>query len=233
MKKKRLVYGLKIRPKMEMTNKMYQLKLIDENDIYYPLVVIGQDGVTLIDTGMPGQFSQLEEQLHQCGVAVSEIARIVITHAHIDHIGNIDSVIKVNPDVEIWIHEDDKRKLYEDVYILAETNNNTLTKSNIKIVRDRDVLPIFGNMTVIHTPGHTPGHICLYVETEKLLIAGDQLNCPKGELVGPDSYYTPDMKLAMESMQQLISLDFERVYCYHGGLFEHNPTQVIKKLIEE
>ena len=53
-------------------------------------------------------------------------------------------------------------------------------------VADEEVLPYCGGITVIFTPGHTPGHICLYLNQSKILIAGDALVAVHGELRGPN-----------------------------------------------
>ncbi len=61
--------------------------------------------------------------------------------------------------------------------------------SSVKVNRtlsDGEVLPYCGGIIVIHTPGHTPGHICLYHKMSKTLIVGDVMNIVDGQLVGPN-----------------------------------------------
>ena len=55
-------------------------------------------------------------------------------------------------------------------------------------VEDGDVLPLRGGITVIHTPGHTEGHICLYMNESGLLVAGDELDLVDGGIVWPQTW---------------------------------------------
>ena len=89
-----------------------------------------------------------------------------------------------------------------------------------RLVVDGELLPLQGGTRVIHTPGHTPGHICLFVEQENLLLAADALRVVGGSLVGPAEAVTPDMPEALRSLRKLAELPVKRVLCYHGGLYE-------------
>ena len=97
-------------------------------------------------------------------------------------------------------------------------------------LKDGMELPYCGGINIIHTPGHTPGHICLYLNRSKILVAGDQLHIDNGELVGPDPMHTPDMKKATDSLKKLLRFDIEQVISYHGGLFTSNPNEKIAEL---
>lgn len=90
------------------------------------------------------------------------------------------------------------------------------------ILEDGEHLPYGGGIQIIHTPGHTPGHISLYVPAQKLLLAADELLVVEGELVGPAESATPDMPLALKSLEKLTVLDVEKVICYHGGYYDQN-----------
>jgi len=98
---------------------------------------------------------------------------------------------------------------------------------------DGEEVPYCGGITVIHTPGHTPGHICLYVKESKTLIVGDALNIMDGELVGPNPQNTQDMDSAIKSLKKFTRYDIENVICYHGGLYTKDPNQRIAELTKE
>ena len=98
-------------------------------------------------------------------------------------------------------------------------------------LRDGEELPLYdGGVEVIHTPGHTPGHLSLFVRKEKLLIAGDALRVEQGELVGPSETATPDMDSAKASLRKLTDYDIDRVLCYHGGYCGRGASARIKEL---
>jgi len=84
-----------------------------------------------------------------------------------------------------------------------------------------------GGITIIHSPGHTYGHICLLITTEKILIAGDALNIEEGRLIGANPMHTFDVETAKKSVQKLGNFDINKIVCYHSGLFEGNAKTAI------
>lgn len=104
-------------------------------------------------------------------------------------------------------------------------------KANVdKVMADGEELPYNRGTIVIHTPGHTPGHICLYLKQSKTLIAGDAMNVVDGRLIGPVPQYSFDIDSAVKSLKKLTQYDIETVICYHGGLFKDNANQRIAEL---
>jgi glyoxylase-like metal-dependent hydrolase (beta-lactamase superfamily II) len=101
------------------------------------------------------------------------------------------------------------------------------------IVRDGEVLPYCGGIEVIHTPGHTPGHISLYHRVSKTLIAADAMTVVEGQLMGPAPAYTLDLKLAKDSLKRLTQYDIEHVICYHGGVIHGDVNHRILELSGE
>lgn len=70
-------------------------------------------------------------------------------------------------------------------------------------------------------------------KSDKILIAGDQLNIDNGELLGPNPLHTPYMKQATDSLKKLLPFDIEKVVTYHGGLFTSNPNKKIANLAKQ
>jgi len=97
-------------------------------------------------------------------------------------------------------------------------------------VADGEILPYCGGITVIFTPGHTPGHICLYLNKSKILVTGDALVAADGELRGPNPGATYDMDAALKSLKKLTRYDIETVVCYHGGVYRDNPNKRLAEL---
>ncbi|MNC58474.1 putative metallo-hydrolase YflN [compost metagenome] len=95
-----------------------------------------------------------------------------------------------------------------------------------------ELLPIAGGITVIYTPGHSPGHLSLYHQASRTLIAADALTVRGGELCGPDAAATPDMAGALRSLHKFADFEIDQVICYHGGLFRGGVNRRIAELAQ-
>ena len=101
-----------------------------------------------------------------------------------------------------------------------------------RTIADGERLPECGGIVVIHTPGHTPGHICLYLEPAKMLVAGDALNVVDGRLIGPRPEIADDSAQAVASLRKLAPFEIETVVCYHGGAYTGAVNQRIAELAQ-
>ena len=72
-------------------------------------------------------------------------------------------------------------------------------------------------MQILHTPGHTAGHLCLYLPVCSLLIAGDLLRLEDGVIGASPSRYSADADQALASAKEVVSSRFEGFIGYHGG----------------
>lgn len=99
------------------------------------------------------------------------------------------------------------------------------------MVYHQQELPLCGGMRILHTPGHTPGHICIYLEKYKTLVAGDVLTVSDGRLTGPYVDQTYDMAEAKKSLATLLDLEIEGIICFHGGIAVGDIKNVIGEYI--
>lgn len=222
----------------------------------YPTLLFDDEMAILVDTGYPGQLTLIREEIEKAGVSFAKLKKIIITHQDIDHIGSLASLLKELPEkTEILASGAEKpylqgeatpiklAKLESQLAALPEEmktlyKNMKAVYDNLDITVDKTIadgeeLPYYGGIKVILTPGHTPGHVCLYLKQGKILIAGDALNVVEGRLLGPNWQYTFDMDLAVMSLKKLVRYDIEKVICYHGGLFTDNPNRRIAELIKD
>ncbi|WEG13015.1 MBL fold metallo-hydrolase [Pullulanibacillus sp. KACC 23026] len=224
--------------------------------IIYPTAIWNDEGVTLFDTGVPGQLEAFKDALSKIGKSLSDVKQIVLTHQDIDHIGSLTELLKASEGkVQVYAHaedipyiEGDKplikydpvrfesmfASLPEEVGAKMKAQFSQLQVNKVDhALADGEELSFLPGVKVVFTPGHTPGHISLYVESEKLLIAGDALVVDEnGQLQGPREAVTPDMESAMQSVEKLTHLDIDKVLCYHGGLYTNNPVARLKEIVQ-
>jgi glyoxylase-like metal-dependent hydrolase (beta-lactamase superfamily II) len=100
-------------------------------------------------------------------------------------------------------------------------------------LEDGERLDIAGGIRVIFTPGHTPGHLSLYLERSKVLIAGDALRAERGSLNGPNPSMTLEMGTALQSLRTLADLDIDTIVCYHGGVVSEDVNGQLRRVIQE
>ena len=219
---------------------------IKEAKVVNPVLIYNEEEAVLVDTDYPGRFEGLKKSIEKY-IDINKLKTIIITHHDIDHVGSAREFKELLGDkVEILATE------IEAKYISGKTTpikldnlekvKNSLKKKQKsfyemlkvgfprsyvdvdKIINSGDVLNLAGaKIEVVGTPGHTPGHICLYIAKDKALITGDTLvnNAQKLDIVS--DMYNNDPKEARESLKKLKELDIEKVYCYHGGLHIGRP----------
>lgn len=229
------------------------LKLPYMGDQIYPTLIWDDNTVVLVDAGFPGQLADICKVMAEVGVPLSKLNKIVITHQDIDHIGGLAEIVRASEqEIEVIAHEEEKpyiegekrlikmtperlTKMFESIPESRRREEEAKYLESLKskiqrAVGDGELLPFCGGITVIHTPGHTPGHICLYHTSSKTLITGDALNVVDGKLVGPNPGFSADMDTAMKSVKKLTEYDIETAVCYHGGVYKDNVNVRIKEL---
>lgn len=217
-------------------------------DTVHPVLLWDDRNIVLADTGFPGQSGQLRDEAFSYGVDLSRLNQMIITHQDIDHIGNLQVLVEDACErIEVSTHAIEKPYVQGDRRLLRFTDEAIASldqlpdevpksfreglkalmlhppRANVdRVIADGERLPWCGGIVVIETPGHTPGHISLYHEPSRTLIAGDALTVQDGGLAGADSRTTLDRATAQASIAKLSAYDIESVVCYHGGFFRGN-----------
>ncbi|KAI8914181.1 lactamase, beta 2 [Gorgonomyces haynaldii] len=152
----------------------------------------------LIDTG--SGLEEYKQLLHRITKEEQiEISDIVVTHAHMDHIGGIEDVKSLFPDCVL--HKMHPPPGYQPL-------------------RDAQVLKTEGaTLRVVETPGHTSDHISLFLEEEESLFTGD---C----ILGNGSTIFEDLSVYLQSLRKLLDLKPKRLYCGHGVTVEDGMCKI-------
>lgn len=245
---------------MKIENGIYMLEIVSDTmgktTIINPTLIFNNDSLILVDTGFPGLFNQICEAIEKEGLQFSKLNTIIFTHQDIDHIGNVFDILKKVPEnIKTFSHEEEKAYINGEktpVKLAKMESNLENSSDNIKILYkmlkagfeknkvnideiliDGQELPYCGGITVIHTPGHTPGHICLYFKHWKILIAGDIFCVRHNMLLRENQDFNFDNELNVKSIQKLMKYDIETVICYHGGIYNYNVNKRIAELANE
>ena len=144
-------------------------------------------------------------------------AAVILTHWHIDHIAGVEELRAKYPAIKVYIHKLDAESLTDSVNNLSFMTGGTFsTKEADHLVDEPDIIEEAGiQLRVIHTPGHTPGGICLYSQKEGIIFAGDTLFA---DSVGRTDFPGGDMRRLIEVIKEkLLKLPDETlVFPGHG-----------------
>lgn len=216
----------------------------------FPTLIWNEKTAILVDTGMPGLLPVFKNEMSKLDVPFERLSAIILTHQDLDHIGSLPELTTVNPNLSVFAHEVEKPYI-EGELPLIKTNGENMTAEKWAAIPDA-LKPLYENpptakvtntledgaevegfpgIEVIATPGHTPGHVSLYVKQTKTLIAGDALTCSDGNLLGPAPQHTLNMDEALASVAKLLNYDIETVICYHGGIVSGKILQQLTEII--
>ncbi|MDN4068164.1 MBL fold metallo-hydrolase [Paenibacillus vini] len=202
-----------------------------------------EDGVTLIDAALP--YSA--EGIIQAAVktAGKPLTRIVLTHAHDDHVGALDAIKAKYPDIPVYISARDARLLEGDV-TLDPSEPQTPIRGGVpkKVATRADVLLAdgdrVGSLQVVASPGHTPGSISLLDTRDGALVVGDAFQTRGGIAVSGiirplfpfPAMATWNAETALDSAIKLAALKPSLLAAGHGTMIE-NPAGALAKAIEQ
>jgi len=230
-----------LRP-IEVVPNIYQLRAVGAR----VTLLFGERGVALVDAGGRGSLGLITSGLKALGSSQEQVRLIVLTHCHPDHCGGLGSLVEATG-AKVAVHR-------REVGIIsgAEPSPNPfhnrllagLTHPFVHrlygppakvdfFLNDGDPLPFFQGVQVVHTPGHTPGSICLYVVSEKVLIVGDALQHRFHRLSPPASVVTQDPKQARESLEKLLTMDFDTICFSHFPPLRQMARCALQRLVQK
>jgi len=186
--------------------------------------IIVRDELTLIDTGMPRNSAKIVKYIQDIlKRKPSEIKTIVLTHFHIDHVGDASDLKKLSG-AKVAIHE-------ADADYVAGRKTQPAPRGGMGMIV-KVLMPLFfgsrpvepdinlndgdtiAGLTTIHTPGHTPGSICLFDPASKILFVGDLLKFDGINIkMGPLPLDTSEVQ---QSINKIAAIDFDIMLSGHG-----------------
>jgi glyoxylase-like metal-dependent hydrolase (beta-lactamase superfamily II) len=220
------------------------------SDIVALHLIVTDDGITVIDAGLPGHWRELKAELATLGRSVDDIRGVVLTHGDVDHIGFAER-LRRDHGVPVYVHEadaaramgakppataPDPRRLAPVLqfawYALRRGAARVARLTSVTEVRDGDVLDLPGAPRIIGLPGHSPGSIAVHVPAVGALFVGDALTTRSvltGDTGAQPAPFTDDPARATASLDRLDGLQAAWVLPGHGAPW----TAGVEKLLGE
>lgn len=204
-------------------------------------------GLSLIDTGPPWTVKRILQGIQEAGFRPEDVTEILITHADADHAGGLKALREATG-ARVIVHAIEamffkgqwKRRpnlrhplgiLYFPFHVLL--SNTVFRIPRVRpdlLVIDEEVLD--NGLQVLHTPGHTPGHMCLYSKEAGVLFVGDLINHRGGKLALPPAIFTPQMEVVKDSLRKVARLKHVEMACFgHGPVITEKAGDKIRAFV--
>jgi len=188
------------------------------------------DGEIMIDTGSGIYFKETRDEIKNLGFNLNNIRMIINTHSHFDHSGG-DKKFRDLLKIPICIHAAEKKNL-ETGNTMAEMFGRIAKAVTVdRVLQEGDMINTRNfSFKVLHTPGHSPGSICLYEERRKILISGDTLFA---DGPGTTKLKGGDKNLMIDSLERLSDLNIMYLLPGHGMPKIGGVIYLIKKSLDK
>ena len=204
-------------------------------------LLVEDESLTLIDAGVPGDGKKILRYIQSIGREPSELARVLLTHSHPDHTGPLKRLSQQTGAV-ITAHRADTRRRakWEDIGLHYPGQPPTFGW-DVSFLRripahqfleDGETLPVLGGLQVLHTPGHTPGSVCLYLSSQGVLFTGDTLLGDGHSFRRPVPFPGTSFREYRDSVERLAQLPFESALVGHGKPVLQGGTARLQEMLE-
>lgn len=222
-------------------------QIISESNVY---LIKGDTGWLLVDTGWddPKTLRVFEEEIKKIGISFQEITQIIVTHFHYDHLGLAGKLGQLSG-AKVALHQNERRFIElrdipneQKIRVMKEWLSKhgfpeneipdyvfsiDMESPDIYLYGNEQINTGFFNFEIIWTPGHSPGHICLYERTKRLLLSGDHLIAE----ITPQISALPllvnnPLKDYLNSLKDLRTLDVQFVLPGHGNHFDYFKRRI-------
>jgi glyoxylase-like metal-dependent hydrolase (beta-lactamase superfamily II) len=212
--------------------------------------LLTDEQLTLIDAGMPEDKDTILTCIREISRDPGEINHILVTHAHMDHIGSLAALKKTSgakvvanaQEVDYiqglkktWTmgREGFGGKLFKVALFFLEAFIFNYEPAGVDIPCNGDEnIDCFGGIKAIATPGHSPGSMCYYHSEKKLLFTGDALS-GMSDIKLPPRMGCADYEAALQSVKRLAELDSNMCLFGHGDPILRDASSVIKAIVPQ
>ncbi|MEV1288628.1 MBL fold metallo-hydrolase [Micromonospora sp. NPDC049679] len=203
---------------------------------------VDDDGsVTLVDCGLKKAPARIVAGLAAIGKTPADVTRILLTHAHPDHAGGAAEMVR-RTGAPLVVHGADMsyaetgQAPEPDQSLFAGRLFSRLPRGKFPAVQvaeplaDGDLLDVGGGLRVVHTPGHSPGHVSLLHEPTRVLITGDALFNVAG-IRWPVWFFCSDFRMTQETAHVLGELEYDVAAFTHGPQISDRPREQVRRFL--
>ena len=206
-------------------------------DTYAHCAIVTDQRMVLVDTSSQADAKPVLDALKAAGVKPRDLTSIIITHTHPDHVSGLAAVRRVFP-AQVAAHEIEAPFIAKETIYDGPPGKHSQKHEAVPVdvpLRDGQT---FEGFEVLHTPGHTAGHLSLFDNERRLLIAGDALNTDPGSgSVDPalgvgtmSDQFNLDARQHRKSIQRLAKLEFDALVVGHGDPIVSGAGERVRKL---
>jgi glyoxylase-like metal-dependent hydrolase (beta-lactamase superfamily II) len=220
------------------------------SDVVNSYLIVEDDGVTIIDAGLPGYWKLLERELAAIGRSLDDVRALILTHGDTDHIGFAARLYQEKGIVP-RIHEADADRARLKVkkpntgwgpikigpvagFLWYSSRHGGLRikpATELSTIADNDVLDVPGSPRIIHTPGHTPGSVTVHVPAVDALFLGDTMttrNVLTGVTGPKPAPFTLQPEQAVASLDRIDGVDATWVLPGHGPAWDGGVPEAVR-----
>jgi glyoxylase-like metal-dependent hydrolase (beta-lactamase superfamily II) len=219
------------------------------NDIVAVHLIVTDDGLTLIDAGLSGQYADLKKELEAIGRPLSDIRGIVLTHGDTDHTGFAER-LRSELGIPVYVGAGDAARAMGEkppsptskdrrrlgpmlaffAFAMRKGGLRMPAITAVERMNDGDVLPLPGAPVIIGMPGHSPGSVAIHVPAVRAVFVGDELTT-RDVLTGVEgpqpAPFTDDQSASSASLDKLAGLDVDWIVPGHGPVWTDGAAALI------
>lgn len=231
---------------MQIASGLYRIG----SDVVNSYLIVDQDGVTIIDAGLPRYWKLLQRELAAIGKSTADVRALVLTHGDTDHIGFAAQLYRETGIVPyIFPMDVDRARLKVKKpnsgwgpvkvgplagfmwYSARHGGLRIKPATELQPMADNDVLDVPGSPRIIHTPGHTPGSVTVHVPAVDALFLGDTMttrNVLTGVTGPKPAPFTLEPKQALASLARIEDVDATWVLPGHGPAWDGGVPEAVR-----
>jgi glyoxylase-like metal-dependent hydrolase (beta-lactamase superfamily II) len=212
------------------------LEFLGRPQIIATAILQGASGVALVDPGPSTTLDGLLKKLGQRGVSVRDVRQVLLTHIHLDHAGATGSLLRSNPEIDVFVHELGARHLIDPTKLVASAGRLygadmerlwgeivPVPAARVRILKGGERLTAGGRQLEVETtPGHASHHVSYFDRSSGVAFVGDVAGIRRGS----GSYILPptpppdiDLEAWRVSADRILAWEPDTLFLTHFGPF--------------